>query len=95
MDRSKSAKAGMTMDPRTTISCFRLVAIVLAGVIFASLVDVADFAMTLAMFLAISGILRGTAAAIAADEIWAHELNRWDEATLLIIASIFLYCTSV
>lgn len=91
MATSKSYKAGTGPDTLTVISCFRVVAIMAAGVVFALLVDVADFGKTLALFLSVSGLLRGTAAAIAADEFWAKDLNRWDEAAILIMLGMLLF----
>lgn len=79
------------MEHHAMISCLRLGAIILAGSIFAYLVELGDFTFMLSTFLAVSGILRGTAAAIAADEIWASGISRWDEAAFLILLSLIVY----
>ena len=91
MASSNSSRAKLATDNGLAICGFRLAAIILAGVIFAFLIDLADFPFMFATFLSVSGILRGTAAAIAADEFWAHDLNRWDEAAALIILSVLVF----
>ena len=91
MQSGRSSRANTAVDAATAACFFRLGAIVLAGVIFASLVDAADFAIMLATFLSVSGTLRGTAAAIAADESWAREMNCWDEAAMLIFLGMIAY----
>lgn len=95
MQASKTSKSGEVVDASTTVCCFRLGAIIVAGLIFASLIDIADFAVTLAAFFSVGGILRGTAAAIGNDELLARSLNRWDEAAILIALSFMVYWAGV
>ena len=93
MQSSKSSKARLTVTDATISCCLRMAAIVLAGMVFAFLIDIQDFIVLFATFLSISGVVRGTAAAIAADEFWAGDLNRWDEAAFLISLSVIIYWT--
>ena len=91
MQSSKSSKARATGTDATISCCFRMAAIAFAGTVFAFLINVQDFTELFATFLSVSGLLRGTAAAIASDEFWAGELNRWDEAAFLICLSVIVY----
>lgn len=91
MQSTKSSKAKETVTDSTISCCLRVAAIVLAGMVFALFIDIQDFTVLFATFLSVSGLLRGTAAAIAADELWAGQLNRWDEAAVLISLSVIVY----
>ncbi len=91
MQSSKIFLGKASISTATATCLFRVFAIVLAGLIFASLIDVADFGTTFAIFLSISGILRGTAATIGADDFWAQDLNRWDETALLVLLGMLVY----
>lgn len=91
MQSSDSSRIKEAGSSTTSSSFFRLVMIVLGGVVFAFLIDIADFAFMLSTFLSVSGIFRGTAAAIAEDPFWGRDLNRWDEAVVLIFLGVIVY----